>query len=168
MGVEETWGQANFPPNLFWLSTKLLMPLPPVCSAFFLQRTSSHPLMQHGLNSNLIYLTVISSFYFSSSLPSPGALHYPLCGPWQDPGPPPADPVPLGCLFFFCSQNRLNDSGGKKKKNKCLDWNFDCLVVKNTWLLTTHQLSWRASPTRFRVVHVHLLNTVQLRKIATE
>lgn len=92
----------------FWLSTKLLLPLPPVCQTHRLSSQAAST-----LNSPCLTVT-LSSCSSPSSLPSPGALYYPLRGSRQDPGPPAADPVPLGRLFFFCSQNHLNNSGGKK------------------------------------------------------
>lgn len=121
-GSSEVLRKGRISSNLLWMSTKLLMLPPPVYPLFVFHffsspRTDSHPLTQHCLSSNLIYFTVIFVLLlFSPSVLPPGALHYPVCGPWQDPGPSPADSVPLGCLLFFCSQNRLNYSGGKTEK----------------------------------------------------
>lgn len=59
-------------------------------------------------NWNLMSFTSFSSSSSSSS----GAVHYSVRGPRPDLGPPSADSVPLGCLLFFCSQNRPDYSGG--------------------------------------------------------
>lgn len=87
VGVEESWGKEEFPlifsrcPQnylcLLHLSAQLFF-------FFFTLHTDSHPLTQHGLNSNLIYLTVIFVlllFFLSSSFRCP-----PLPGLWAMTG----------------------------------------------------------------------------------
>lgn len=120
-------------------------------SLYFFQNPNCHLLIWHCSKSNLI-CHFLSSCCSSSPLP-PGSLHYPVCGPWQDLGSPPADSVPLGCLLFFCSQNRLNYSGGKSAKMVLmgvLDLFYFiysvkqlCLVLHSTLLQAVHHHSKR-------------------------
>ena len=125
--------------------------------------TTSHPLTQHCLKSNSIYLTVIFVLwlFLPSALP-PGSLHYPVCGPWQDLGSPPADSVPLGRLLFFCYQNRLNYSGGKLGKKKLLMGVLDFVLSGELDLINQRFVLYWTSPLAMPHLQDQLLKEIFL------
>lgn len=93
---------------------------------FAFRRFSSFTQHSLKIQRNIICLTVILIFFLNFST---GSLHYPVRGPWQDLGSPPANSVPLGRLLFLRSQNSLNNSWGKLAKH-CLNGSCGFIFIR--------------------------------------